>query len=230
MPMTETNKLRVSILEDNELLRSNMVHYLLLSNMYVPAYAGGQAEELMGLTEADPDFILLDIHLKGCNGLDLIPKLKVRFPESQIVIITGDNSEELVLQAFKKGAKGYLYKPFSMNNLLDALKSTGEQGYYMTPTAISNLLQQINKEEQMPGIREQYHFTEKELQIVNLVKEGLSYSEIANKLFISYHTVNHHLKNIYIKTNVRSKSELLSKLLFKVHTTDNEPQKNPSGR
>lgn len=228
--MTETNKLRVSILEDNELLRSNLVHYLMLSGKYIPAFASGLPEELMNATEANPDFILLDIHLKGCNGIDLIPRLKVRFPETHIVIITGDNSEELVLQAFKKGAKGYLYKPFSMETLLHALKSTGEQGYYLTPATITNLLHQIKKEESVPNLQETYHLTEKETQIVELVKEGLTYTEIATKLYISYHTVNHHLKNIYIKTNVRSKSELLSKLLFKVNNTDNEPQKNPSGR
>lgn len=228
--MTDPIQFRVSILEDNELLRSNLEQYLLLSGLYVPCFAGSDPEELMASDEADPDFILLDIHLNGTNSLEMIPKLKVRFPQTSIVIITGDNTEKLVLRAFQNGAKGYLYKPFSMQTLLDALRSTGEQGYYITPSATANLIQEINKEEKAADIRERYNLTEKEFEIVELVKKGLTYNDIADILFISYHTVNHHLKNIYVKTNVRSKSELLSKLLLKANTAEHEQKENPSGR
>lgn len=228
--MTDPIQFRVSILEDNELLRSNLEQYLLLSGLYVPCFAGADPEELMASDEADPDFILLDIHLNGANSLEMIPKLKVRFPQTSIVIITGDNTEKLVLRAFQNGAKGYLYKPFSMQTLLEALRSTGEQGYYITPSATANLIQEINKEEKAADIRELYNLTEKEFEIVELVKKGLTYNDIADILFISYHTVNHHLKNIYVKTNVRSKSELLSKLLLKANTAEHEQKENPSGR
>lgn len=228
--MTDTFKFRVSILEDNELLRSNLEHYLLLSDRYAPDFAGADPEELIRSAQTDPDFILLDIHLNGSNSLEMIPKLKARFPGTSVVIITGDNTEKLVLRAFQNGAKGYLYKPFSMQTLLEALKSTGEQGYYITPSATANLLQEINREEKGVDIREQYHLTEKEFEIVELVKKGLTYNDIADALFISYHTVNHHLKNIYIKTNVRSKSELLSKLLLKVNIAEHEHKENPFGR
>lgn len=228
--MTDTIKFRVSILEDNELLRSNLEHYLLLSDCYAPDFAGADPEELIQSAKTDPDFILLDIHLNGSNSLEMIPKLKARFPGTRIVIITGDNTEKLVLRAFQNGAKGYLYKPFSMQTLLEALKSTGEQGYYITPSATANLLQEINREEKGIDLRAEYHLTEKEYEIVELVKKGFTYNDIADTLFISYHTVNHHLKNIYTKTNVRSKSELLSKLLLKVNTAEHEHKENPSGR
>lgn len=228
--MTGAHTFQVGILEDNDLLRNNLTQFLSLSDMYLPCWATADPDEIAGPGFASPDFILLDIHLNGTNSLDIIPRLKARFPKSSIVVITGDNTEELVLRAFQKGAKGYLHKPFSMQTLMEALQSTGEKGYYMTPTATSHLLQQLDQSDNARSIKEALPLTEKEHQIVELVKKGLTYNEIADTLFISYHTVNHHLKNIYIKTNVRSKSELLSKLLLKVNKTDNEHKENPSGR
>lgn len=204
----------VGILEDNDALRNNIGCYIDAMPDYfiafsAPCYSSIENEVI----DCMPDFILLDIHLKETLGIDVIPKLLKRFPNTSIIIMTGDQSEQHILQAFEKGAKGYLYKPFTMADTISTMQSLVNNGSYMSPVAATKLIGMLNKKEPVVSIKEKFALTEREYEIVQLIKEGLAYQAIADKLYISYHTVNHHLKNVYVKMDVKSRSELIANYL-----------------
>lgn len=199
----------VGILEDNNALRKNIEHYLNITSEYFACFSHPGIDSLY-LTDIDcqPDFILLDVHLEDTNGIDRIADLQKRFPQAAIIIMTGDTNEQLIMKAFENGAKGYLSKPFALSDTISTMKSLDENGSYLSPATATRLIQMISKKTAVVSIKERYELTDRENDILSLLKEGYSYKAIAEKLFISFHTVNHHLKNVYAKMNVHSRSEL----------------------
>jgi DNA-binding NarL/FixJ family response regulator len=139
--------------------------------------------------------------------------LQQKFPDTYILIMTGDLNEKNILKALENGAKGYVNKPFEMEGLIKAMNKTFEDGSFLSPVATTSLLNLINNSRKpSSSIKTTYSFTMKESEIVELLRQGMSYNEIAEKLKISYHTVNHHIKNIYHKMDVNSKSKLIAEI------------------
>ena len=205
----------VGIIEDNVSFRSNIADYINLSNNYFSVFDVASIENLNNLKlSVKPEIILLDIHLNGENSLNSLDSLYQKFPETYILVMTGDLNEKNILKALENGAKGYINKPFEMNELIKAMNKTFEDGSFLTPLATTSLLNVINNNYKKPNssIQTAYSFTAKESEIVELLRQGLSYNEIAEKLKISYHTVNHHIKNIYHKMDVNSKSKLIAEI------------------
>ena len=205
----------VGIIEDNVSFRSNIADYINLSDNYFSVFDVASIENLNNLKlSVKPEIILLDIHLNGENSLNSLDSLYQKFPETYILVMTGDLNEKNILKALENGAKGYINKPFEMNELIKAMNKTFEDGSFLTPLATTSLLNVINNNYKKPNssIQTAYSFTAKESEIVELLRQGLSYNEIAQKLKISYHTVNHHIKNIYHKMDVNSKSKLIAEI------------------
>ena len=188
----------IGILEDNFNLRQSIEDYLHISGKYRLSFSDADYESIAGKKiENQPDILLLDIHLNDVNGIDLISNLKIMFPEANIIIITG--------------ACGFLYKPFSMAELDHAIVTINETGSFLEPDVLTKLFSTINTSNSEQGMVAEFNLTHRELEILELLKKGHTYNEIADKLFLSFHTVNHHVKNLYIKANVKSKSELIVK-------------------
>jgi DNA-binding NarL/FixJ family response regulator len=205
----------VGIIEDNVSFRSNIADYINLSDNYFSVFDVASIENLNNLKlSVKPEIILLDIHLNGENSLNSLDSLYQKFPETYILVMTGDLNEKNILKALENGAKGYINKPFEMVELIKAMNKTFEDGSFLTPLATTSLLNVINNNYKKPNssIQTAYSFTAKESEIVELLRQGLSYNEIAEKLKISYHTVNHHIKNIYHKMDVNSKSKLIAEI------------------
>ncbi len=114
----------VGIIEDNEALRNNIVSYLDASTGYFTAFSASGFDEIKNRKhDCKPDFILLDIHLQDKIGIELIADIKKLFPGTSIIIMTGDQNEAFILKAFENGAKGYLYKPFAMADVITTMQS-----------------------------------------------------------------------------------------------------------
>jgi DNA-binding NarL/FixJ family response regulator len=204
----------VGIIEDNISLRTNIADYINLSDNYFSVFDVSSIDNLNNLKlSIKPEIILLDIHLNGENSLNSLDSLHQKFPDTYILVMTGDMNEKNILKALENGAKGYINKPFEMEELIKAMNKTFEDGSFLSPLATTSLLNVINNNKKpSSSIQTTYSFTMKESEIVELLRQGLSYNEIAQKLKISYHTVNHHIKNIYHKMDVNSKSKLIAEI------------------
>jgi DNA-binding NarL/FixJ family response regulator len=157
-----------------------------------------------------PDIILLDIVLPGQSGLEGIPTLKSKFPDSKIIILTGHNDQELIMNSIKIGAVGYALKSAQLSTLVDIIRQVSKLGAYIDQTLVEKVilsLQQKNSNSLLDAL------TFREKEIVSLVEKGLSYKQMSDQLFVTTYTINYHLKNIYKKLNIHSKSELLSRLM-----------------
>ena len=202
----------IGILEDNNSLRQTIVDYLLMTGKYEIAFSEGSFNLInKKLDGVSPDLILLDIHLSDVTGIDIIGDLKKRFADAYIIIITGDKEKDLLLKAIEKGANGYLYKPFSMAELTTAINTVNETGSFLEPEVLTKLFTLINQQRPKVKFEEQIPFTQREVEILGLLKKGHTYNEMAEILNLSFHTINHHIKNLYLKTKVKSKSELIVK-------------------
>lgn len=209
MPLTT-----LAILEDDATLRATLVDYFTVSNGYLVSYSGISVVDFVSRDfDEYIDFILLDIHLSSSHSLDSISSIRQKHRDANIIIITGDTSDDLVLRAIEGGAKGFLYKPFSLSDIHKTFDSINKIGSYLQPNVVSKLVQSLNDNNSLQNLKERFELTERETDILYLTKLGLSYKEVGEKLDISFHTVNHHMKNIYFKMGVTSKSQLLSKYL-----------------
>ena len=164
-----------------------------------------------GLHIAEPDIVLLDINQQqaGNEGVRTILDF---YPQSKIIILSGDDDEKYIVQSLKSGASGFLIKNSKLMDIYSSIRDVYSSGACLSPKAAKKLIDHLkgNVSEQLAA-----RLTKREMELVNLLKEGLSYKEMAKRMFVSVYTINHHLKNIYQKLGVESKSELISKILQK---------------
>lgn len=207
-------KKNIGIFEDNFTLRSNIERYLAMTGSYQVVFSEPNTQMYCSKDhELQPDVILLDIHLQGENSLGLISCMKEKFAGVFIIIMTGDDNEQLIMEAFENGANGYLYKPFKLSDLQTTLKKLEEDGSYMQPMVATKLISLLKKKDHVAELQARFALTERETDIIRGLKDGLSYQQIADRLYISYHTVNHHMKSLYLKTGVTSRAELVANYL-----------------
>ena len=204
----------VGIIEDNIFLLKSFRDYINSSEELEVVFSCTSMEEAKeqfgSKKNKQPDIILLDIVLPGQSGLDGIPVIKSKFPDTKIIILTGHNDQELIMNSIKIGAVGYALKSAQLSTLVDIIRQVSRLGAYIDQTLIEKVvlsLQQKSKNSFLDVL------TFREKEIVSLVEKGLSYKQMSDQLFVTTYTVNYHLKNIYKKLNIHSKSELLSRLM-----------------
>lgn len=204
----------VGIIEDNIFLLKSFRDYINSTEGLEVLFSYTSMEDMKESTNSrknkHPDIILLDIVLPGQSGLDGIPVLKSKFPDTKIIILTGHNDQELIMSSIRIGAVGYALKSAQLSTLVDVIRQVSKLGAYIDQTLVEKVvhsLQQKNNNNMLDAL------TFREKEIVSLVEKGLSYKQMSDQLFVTTYTVNYHLKNIYKKLNIHSKSELLSKLM-----------------
>lgn len=206
--------IKVGIVEDNIFLLKSFRDFLNSSEGIVVVFSCSSMEEAKSLlSNRDsnaPDIILLDIFLPGESGSDGISFFKEQFPEAKIIMLTAYNEESLILQCLKLGAVGYALKNSQLSHLLDIINQTTRSGAYIDEMAMGKLVNTLHK-----NLSSSFKdiLTLREKEIVNLVEKGLSYKQMSEQLFVTTYTINYHLKNIYKKLGIHSKSELLSKIM-----------------
>lgn len=208
------NLIRVGIIEDNNYLLENYREFFSHYNDIELVFSCQSLEdwEALAVQTDDPDVILLDLVLPGKNGMEGIGLLRRAFPFVKILVISGDDRQAAVVESIKLGANGFLVKPGQLAEVYRAVVDVYREGAYLSPKAALRVVTHIGSrvEDQLAK-----RLTKRELELVLLLQEGLTYKELAEKMFVSVYTINHHLKKIYQKLNVESKSQLISKVLNK---------------
>ncbi len=193
----------IVIIEDDEVLRCA---YTTLINdvdgFYVVNSYPSADEALKKVVEDSPDVILLDIQLPGTNGIDAIPGIKKKLPRCHIIMLTVYESEEQVFNALSHGASGYITKNSPITKIIDSIKEVSEGGGPMSTNVARMVIKSFQKNQESP-------LSKRETQILELVSEGKSRSQIANELFIDWETVKTHIKNVYMKLDVNSKADAI---------------------
>lgn len=208
-----TKRTDVIIIEDNELLRDSLKEAINKSSNIGCNSSFGSGEAALAIIEKEelvPDIILLDIGLPGMNGIELIPELKRLTPSSKIIIITVHDDDENVFKAICSGAAGYLLKDLSAERIVDSINEVMTGGAPMNSHIAKKVLNMFRNQ----NIKfDDYNLSEREKEILSLLVEGLSKKQIGEKIFLSHHTVDSHLRNIYAKLEVHSRSSAITKAI-----------------
>lgn len=203
--------INIGIIEDNYFLLNSYKEFLGDFKDIQISFALQSMEEFehMKPEQTELHLVLMDIVLPGKSGLEGIDLVLSKYPGVKILLLTGMADQHSVIEAIKKGANGYLIKPDRMQEVYTAIKSLISDGAYISPKAANFLFAFVSKS---PEQQFKHLLTPRELEIVQLLKDGLSYKELGEKLFLSVFTVNHHLKKIYKKMGVTSKAQLMAKV------------------
>jgi two-component system, NarL family, response regulator LiaR len=201
---------RTSILiaDDHEVVRNGVRSYLEnISDFHVIGEASSGEETLSMVTELIPDIVLLDLIMPGMDGIETTRRIKQISPRTKVVVLTSYHEDIHIFPALKAGAISYILKDMKMDKLVDALHRAVEGEVTLHPQVAARVLQNIRGE----GGEEQPLFTEltdRETDVLKLIANGLSNSQIAEKLVISENTVKGHVSNILSKLHLADRTQV----------------------
>ena len=202
--------INIAIIEDDTLVRENLCQFLSHQRNFSCIVSAGTVDDFF--LKADKvrqlDIVLCDIGLPGMSGIDAIPLIRRKFPESSIIILSVYADSDRIFKALCAGAVGYLQKDTAAEEIIDCINIISKGGSAMSPTIARKVVEYF-----APKRTYNEPLTAKEQQVVIAMVDGLSYKLIAERLGVSLETIRHHIKNIYRKLNVNSKGEVIVKSL-----------------
>ena len=206
------NVIRVAIVDDDEEIREGLSWIVRETDGYelTGAYKN-VADAARGIADIRPDVVLMDIGLPGTSGIEGVRQLKDRFPQVQFVMQTVYADDENIFQSLRAGAVGYLLKKTPTAQFLQAVSDAYEGGAPMSGEIARKVLQYF--QQPVKKSASSYELSDRELDVLKALTEGHSYKAIADKLFVSVHTVRFHLHNIYEKLHVSSRAEAVAKVM-----------------
>ncbi len=220
MPSEATNRktntiveqgLRVLIVDDHALFRRGLQMVLKQEeDIEVVGEAGDGHEAVDKAQELMPDVILMDVRMPRRSGIEATQQIKDLLPHVKILMLTISDEEADLYDAIKAGASGYLLKEISIDEVADAIRSVWQGQSRISPSMAAKLLTEFaamskraDERQQLPAPR----LTDREMEVLKLVAQGLNNRDIAKELFISENTVKNHIRNILEKLHLHSRME-----------------------
>ena len=202
----------VWLVEDNHTFRNTIGRVLnQVSNIECPRQFSDSESALAALEEgAVADVILLDVELPGLSGIDAVRRIKSISPSTRVVMLTVFDDHDKIFRAICAGASGYLLKTSAVEKIVESIHEVQAGGAAMTPRVARSVLDMFAR---VSAPRHDYGLTSRERKILELMTQGLIKKEIADQLSLSYHTVDTHLRNIYTKLHVHTRTGAVSKAL-----------------
>ncbi|HKE21076.1 MAG TPA: response regulator transcription factor [Bryobacteraceae bacterium] len=208
----EAMTIRVGIIEDQAEVREGLA--LLINDSAGLSCVGAwrsMEEGLAAMDGAHPHVALVDIGLPGMSGIEGVQLLKQRYPKLQLLILTVYGDDDRIFAAICAGACGYLLKKTPPERLIESLREVAGGGAPMSPEVARRVMELFRRFR--PVEQASYRLTQQEIKLLKLLASGHHYKTAAAELDISVHTVAFHLRSIYDKLQVHSKSEAVAKAL-----------------
>ncbi|MHB1688191.1 MAG: response regulator [Ignavibacteriaceae bacterium] len=203
-------EIKVAIIEDHKEFRES-IYYILQSTEGFRCVGKYNSVEEALPSMPKPDVVLLDINLPGMSGIEGIEKIKKIYPDTKVVMLTVFDDNRNIFHAILSGADGYILKKTPPLRLIQAVEDAAAGGSPMTPTIAKQALELFKN--YVPHKSEDDLLTNREHEILSLIVDGLENDEISTKLFISLQTVRNHIRHIYEKLHVHSKSQAVVKAI-----------------
>jgi DNA-binding NarL/FixJ family response regulator len=207
----DAGPVRVLIADDHALFRRGL-NMVLESEpgIEVVAEAEDGVDAVVKAEEFAPDVVLMDVRMPRLSGIEACRSVREVVPSAKILMLTVSDEEEDLYEAIKAGANGYLLKEISIEEVADAIRAVCQGQSLISPSMASKLLSEFNslikkaeEKQQFPAPR----LTDRELEVLKLVAQGMSNREIATELYISENTVKNHVRNILEKLHLHSRME-----------------------
>ena len=203
------DNISVVIVEDDDLIREGMANIIDEQSGFTCSGSFSSGEALLeGIDLINPKIVLMDIGLPGMNGIECLRQIKQNSLYILVVMLTVFEDDERVFESIIAGADGYLLKKTTPPKIIDALNDVLNGGAPMSNQIAKRVLDNFRM---TPDIDEPQSLSKREKEILDLLSKGFTHKQIAENIFISPETVRGHLKNIYKKLQVHSKTEAVSK-------------------
>jgi DNA-binding NarL/FixJ family response regulator len=205
-----------SIVDDDSDLRDSIVRYLTVKGGFVCAGQYGRAQDaLANLPDGQPSVVLMDIKMKGMDGIECVRRLKEKMPQVLVIMLTVFEDEDMIFDALMAGATGYLLKRQPPEQLLEAVHELLAGGSPMSATIARKVVKLLQRSagvsKATSGVR--LLLSDRQREMLELLAFGEPYKAIADKMGLSIHTVRGYIRRIYEKLQVHSRTEAVAKYL-----------------
>lgn len=206
-------EIKVTIFEDNRTLRESLQQLVDTEPDMLCTGAFADANKLIRSVQiSDPDVVLMDINMPGTSGIEAVQIIKEKFPEVRILMQTVFEENDKIFAAICAGASGYMLKKTAPQKMIEAIRETFSGGAPMAASVAVKVLQMFRVQSNEIK-KEFFDLSEREKEILGLLVKGKSYKAIAAECFISIDTVSTHVRHIYEKLHVHSKTEAVAKAI-----------------
>lgn len=204
------SKIRIVLVDDHRILRDGLRSLLDRQHGFLVVGEAGDGREALECTKKTvPDVLILDIHLPDQTGMQILRQVLASWPAIRIIILSANPDRALVDEALRLGAAGYLCKEEAWNELTRAIQTVMRGQVYLSPVASTSLAANLKTEQSSAAPSDKQEFTDRELDILKLVFEGLRNKEIAGRLGISVKSVEVYRSRLMAKANCSSPAELV---------------------
>ena len=205
-------QIQVVLVDDNSLLLEGIKKlFESVTDIRINAIARNEQEALLRIAECQPDIVVMDIPTPICNSISTIRQIKTTYPKTRILVLTSISSIEAIRMSLDAGAAGYILKQCVFHDLLAAIRAIYEGNSYFHPIVAKHILNGMVQTANgiMESSQQEVSLTERELEILHLVAEGLTNHQIAKQLFISEKTVQTHRRNLMDKLGFHDRVDLV---------------------
>ncbi|CAM3526712.1 response regulator transcription factor [Nocardioides dubius] len=207
MSEQDAGAIRVMVVDDHPMWRDAVERDLAAEGFQVVAVAATGDEAVVRFTATRPQVVVLDLQIPGPNGVEVTAHVVRTDPSARVLILSASGEQDDVLAAVKAGATGYLVKSASRSELIDAVRRVAAGDTVFTPGLAGLVLGEYRRLMDGPS-SDTPQLTERETEVLRLVAKGLSYKQIAERLFLSHRTVQNHVQNTLRKLQLHNRVQL----------------------
>lgn len=200
--------LKIIIVEDHEVVRLGLKALLSRHPQFeVVAEAGNATEAMDRVTRYRPDIVIMDIRMPGKSGIEATREIKLKYPETQVIMLTSFAQDDMLFDAIEAGASGYVLKQIGSGDLVRALEAIGRGESLVDPALMQRVFQRVREASRKAEDESFASLSDQELKILALVAKGKTNKEIATAVFLSEKTVRNYVSSILSKLNLSTRSE-----------------------
>lgn len=199
--------IRLMLADDHRMLREGLRRSMIEEGFEVVGEAQDGVEAVELAETLIPDVILMDVSMPNCDGVEACRQVKSRGSSSKIVMLTMHADKEVLTNAIRAGATGYLVKDCSTQEIADAVRMAAAGDTVLSPQLAKSMLEEVRRLDERAHSEEDRTVTKREEEVLQLIADGCSTPEVAERLFISQKTVKNHLASIYQKLDARDRTQ-----------------------
>jgi DNA-binding NarL/FixJ family response regulator len=207
--------IKIGLVDDHNLFREGIKALLLSTkNIEMVLEAVSGKDLLIQLKTTVPDLVLLDLDMEDMNGIEVTKVISQDYPNVKIIILTMHKEERMIAYMMEIGAHGYLLKDTNQAELTEAIEKVYHNGFYFNPRIASAMLKGLkDKSKNEPELGNSFQLTKREIEVLHLIAEELTTTEMAEKMFLSERTIEGYRKNLIMKMGVKNAAGLVLKAI-----------------
>lgn len=203
--------MKVLLVDDHPLFIEGLQNLMSARGIEVVGTAANGLEALKKAGALQPDVILMDVLMPGCNGLAATRLIKAEFPDIKIVMLTASEADDDLFEAVKSGASGYLLKNLNAEELFNMLEALNRGEVPLSPGLAARVLKEFKSEELLSNEEEEDQIlTQRQMEVLNLVARGKTYKEVAESLYVTERTVKYHMGTILEKLHLKNRAHVIA--------------------